>query len=47
MTELPPPPKDILETPGNPPSEEHKWIPGHWQWNGKEYVWIPGHWAVK
>ena len=23
------------------------WVPGSWQWNGREWVWFGGHYAVE
>lgn len=47
MSEIPPPPADLLEVPGEPPSPERIWIKGYWHWNGEAYVWVAGHWATR
>jgi hypothetical protein len=26
------------------PTARAVWIPGHWNWNGRNYVWKAGHW---
>jgi hypothetical protein len=41
-----PPPVRYERIP-DPPSREHHWVPGHWQWDGREYVWVPGHYQVR
>ena len=45
------PPQDRDDTPhetvARPPTREHMWIRGHWQWNGNDYVWVPGHWETR
>jgi WXXGXW repeat (2 copies) len=43
----PAPPPLRVEYPGNPPSNRHFWVNGHWAWNGTEYVWVGGHWDVR
>jgi hypothetical protein len=39
------PPPMRVETVPPPPSPVHEWVPGHWQWNGREYVWRRGHYV--
>jgi len=39
----PPPPR--FERP--PPMRDgHAWVPGRWQWNGRDYVWMAGRWQA-
>lgn len=38
-----PPPAERTEVVPPPPSGEHFWVRGHWQWNGNEYTWVAGH----
>ncbi len=45
--EAPAPPAPQAEPHGPPPSADHFWMPGHWQWGGKGYVWAAGHWGVR
>jgi hypothetical protein len=40
------PPLARVETPPPPPSPEHYWVPGHWQWERNEHVWVGGHWEA-
>src|SRR5579872_1785641 len=40
------PPVARVETPPPPPSPEHYWVPGHWQWEQNEHVWVAGHWEA-
>lgn len=43
------PPALREETPGTPPSDQHFWVRGYWQWNEpqQQHVWVPGHWEAK
>ncbi len=37
---LPPPPESIEEGPSvEAPSQDHFWVPGHWQWQDSRYAW--------
>lgn len=29
-----------------PQHVEHRWVPGHWAWNGYRQVWVEGYWAA-
>jgi hypothetical protein len=40
-TVAPPPPR--VEAVPPPPAPTVVWVPGHWQWNGRDYVWESGH----
>lgn len=31
---------------GAPPSADHFWIPGCWNWRGNAYAWRPGYWST-
>lgn len=40
-TEPPAPRHEVMPpTPG----PQYVWVPGNWQWNGRNWVWQPGHW---
>lgn len=41
------PPKARTEVRPKKPDKNAVWIPGHWQWNGREYVWEAGHWETR
>jgi hypothetical protein len=41
--QAPPPPQVEVQTVA--PSPNHRWIAGHWQWNGSRYFWSGGHWV--
>ncbi len=30
-----------------PPSPEHYWVAGHWNWNGNAYAWVPGYYHAR
>src|SRR3954468_21201967 len=32
------------DTPGEQPSPQHMWVPGHWRWSEGAYVWEMGRW---
>ncbi len=34
------------DTPGDQPSTQHVWVPGHWRWSEGAYVWEMGRWEV-
>src|ERR1041385_3092672 len=34
------------DTPGDQPSPQHVWVPGHWRWSEGAYVWETGRWEV-
>src|SRR5688572_32627197 len=34
------------DTPGEQPSSQHVWVPGHWRWHEGAYVWEAGRWEV-
>ncbi|MES2975210.1 MAG: hypothetical protein V4757_16465 [Pseudomonadota bacterium] len=27
------------------PRRNQVWVPGHWDWRGRQYVWMQGHWV--
>src|SRR5216684_3823942 len=39
------PPEPFFERPP-PPSNNHVWMEGEWEWKGNHYDHKPGHWAV-
>lgn len=39
-----PPPMHYEVVP--PPRRGHVWVPGYWNWNGRQHVWVRGHWEV-
>lgn len=41
-----PPPVRYERIP-EPPSREHCWAAGHWNWSGSAYVWVPGYYHVR
>ena len=41
----PPPPPRHERMPGL--RVGHVWVPGHWQWNGRDYVWVRGHYEAQ
>jgi YXWGXW repeat-containing protein len=41
----PPPPPPAIEAPTVAPAPGDAWIPGHWEWNGRQYVWAEGQWV--
>jgi hypothetical protein len=38
------PPAPLAETIPPGPNFSAYWLPGYWQWNGRDYVWTGGHW---
>ncbi len=34
------------ETPGEQPTAQHQWVPGHWRWIAGAYVWEAGRWEI-
>ncbi|MSU65846.1 MAG: hypothetical protein EXS38_07045 [Opitutus sp.] len=36
----------INDTPGEQPSPQHAWVPGHWRWSEGAYVWEAGRWEM-
>ncbi len=40
-----PPPGPVIEEPTVAPAPGDVWIPGHWEWNGRQYVWAAGQWV--
>lgn len=40
----PPAPAPRVEVIPAAPSVGYTWVPGFWQWNGRDYNWIPGYW---
>lgn len=34
------------DTPGEQPTTQHAWVPGHWRWHEGSYVWESGRWEV-
>lgn len=34
------------DMPGEQPSGQHVWVPGHWRWSEGAYVWEAGRWEV-
>jgi hypothetical protein len=34
------------DTPGEQPTPQHAWVPGHWRWSEGAYVWESGHWEI-
>ena len=43
--QVPPPPPRV-----EPPPVARRgqvWVPGHWQWNGREHVWVEGRYAAR
>src|SRR5574341_87715 len=41
----PPLPARIIGEPPVAPAPVDVWIPGHWEWNGRQYVWADWHWV--
>ena len=41
----PPPPAPRVEIRDVAPSPDYIWLPGYWDWNGRDYVWRSGEWA--
>ncbi len=42
----PPAPVARVEVVAPPPSSGYVWVPGYWDWNGREYVWISGRYEI-
>lgn len=40
----PPAPAPRVEVVPAVPAVGYTWVPGFWQWNGRDYNWIPGYW---
>lgn len=38
------PPAPRYEAPSPTPGPQHAWVPGRWDWNGRNWNWVPGHW---
>jgi hypothetical protein len=36
----------VNDTPGDQPSVQHVWVPGHWRWSEGAYVWEMGRWEI-
>src|ERR1043166_4444879 len=36
----------VADTPGDQPSPQHVWVPGHWRWHEGAFVWETGHWEL-
>ncbi len=34
------------DVPGDAPSGQHVWVPGHWRWSEGAYVWEAGRWEL-
>lgn len=34
------------DTPGEQPTAQHVWVPGHWRWSEGAYVWEAGRWEI-
>src|ERR1700754_2080888 len=34
------------DTPGEQPTPQHVWVPGHWRWSEGAYVWESGRWEI-
>lgn len=41
------PPPDREEPAVRAPSDNHFWVRGHWEWNGRDYQWVAGHWEAR
>jgi len=41
------PPPVRYERAPPPPSQEHYWVAGHWNWSGNAYVWVPGYYHAR
>ena len=42
LVQMAPPPPRFERMPG--PRAGQVWVPGRWQWNGRDYVWASGRW---
>jgi hypothetical protein len=36
----------MADVPGEAPSPQHRWVPGHWRWQEGAFVWEAGRWHV-
>ncbi|MBL9187823.1 MAG: YXWGXW repeat-containing protein [Opitutaceae bacterium] len=36
----------VGDIPGESPSPQHQWVPGHWRWSEGAYVWETGRWET-
>lgn len=36
----------VGDQPGERPSPQHVWVPGHWRWSEGAYVWETGRWDI-
>jgi hypothetical protein len=43
----PQPPAAREETITAPPSDQHVWNGGHWEWTRDGYTWAPGAWVAR
>src|SRR5262245_43893816 len=34
------------DVPGERPTPQHTWVPGHWHWSEGAYAWEAGHWEI-
>lgn len=34
------------DNPGEQPTPQHSWVPGHWRWSEGAYVWEAGRWEI-
>ena len=34
------------DAPGDQPTTQHVWVPGHWRWSEGAYVWESGRWEI-
>jgi hypothetical protein len=41
----PPPPPKVVSPP--PPKRGYVWVPGYYDWDGRDYVWKEGHWEAE
>lgn len=41
----PTPPPLRIEERGVAPTTTYAWIPGHWEWNGRDWDWAHGKWV--
>ena len=41
------PPAERVEVQSAPPTREHVWVRGHWQYDRGDYIWVPGHWQTR
>lgn len=43
----PPAPPPRVEVRPAAPAVGYVWVPGIWQWNGRDYEWVPGYWRAQ